>query len=455
MTYEQAVRFFEEEAYMTHTNAEREARRGTSDPTYLVYALGKRMLMELREEARAKWGADFTLQRFHDEVVSYGYPPIPILRRLMFGEERRVEPGTAAPEALAAPAPEPRGFQAWAFPFAVWLGARVALIFASWAGMKVETRSGARGLAPQFSFLPVLEPFCRWDCGWYYLHRPRRVHGTPQTNFFPLLPMLTRALSIRHPAPAALGPARGPQRREPPAPTACLPDVPAARGRAERALGPALAPPIPSRFFYAAGHPESLMVLLSALAWTTRPGPALARGAGARGGSALAAPDAAGGLGLAGGTGAAASLPGPVLQEPGVADARAAVAVARGLLPVPAVVWGDFLTFYKGRRCLGRRRLLGHRRSVQNVQLSRRSPALINTYLPFAALMLVGVLLTARQRTWWPLAAFGLAFSVVIWANGTVGAGRYSASCWPAFLGWGAFTARRRHLGMLWSAAWG
>lgn len=86
MTYEQAVRFFEEEAYMTRTNAEREARRGTSDPTYLVYALGKRMLLELREDARAKWGAGFTLQRFHDQAVSYGYPPIPILRRLMLGE---------------------------------------------------------------------------------------------------------------------------------------------------------------------------------------------------------------------------------------------------------------------------------------------------------------------------------------------------------------------------------
>ncbi|PTL78329.1 DUF885 domain-containing protein [Vitiosangium sp. GDMCC 1.1324] len=87
MTYEQAVRFFEEEAYMTHTNAEREARRGTSDPTYLVYALGKKMLLELREEAKARWGKDFTLQRFHDAVVSYGYPPVPVVRRLMFGED--------------------------------------------------------------------------------------------------------------------------------------------------------------------------------------------------------------------------------------------------------------------------------------------------------------------------------------------------------------------------------
>jgi uncharacterized protein (DUF885 family) len=83
MTYAQAVSFFEKEAYMERVNAEREAKRGTSDPTYLVYALGKHMLMDLREEARAKWGKDFTLQRFHDQVVSYGYPPVPIVRRLM------------------------------------------------------------------------------------------------------------------------------------------------------------------------------------------------------------------------------------------------------------------------------------------------------------------------------------------------------------------------------------
>ncbi|RYZ46036.1 MAG: DUF885 domain-containing protein [Myxococcaceae bacterium] len=87
MTYAQAVRLFEEEAYMTRINAEREARRGTSDPTYLVYALGKKMLMELREEAKVKWGKDFSLQRFHDAVVSHGYPPVPIVRQLLLGED--------------------------------------------------------------------------------------------------------------------------------------------------------------------------------------------------------------------------------------------------------------------------------------------------------------------------------------------------------------------------------
>ncbi|MHA7632491.1 DUF885 domain-containing protein [Corallococcus sp. M7] len=87
MTYDQSVSLFEKEAYMTRINAEREARRGTSDPTYLVYALGKKMLMELREDAKVKWGKDFTLQRFHDAVVSHGYPPVPIVRQLLLGED--------------------------------------------------------------------------------------------------------------------------------------------------------------------------------------------------------------------------------------------------------------------------------------------------------------------------------------------------------------------------------
>ena len=73
--------------YMTRINAEREARRGTSDPTYLVYALGKKILMELREEAKVKWGKDFTLQRFHDAALSCGYPPVPIVRQLLLCED--------------------------------------------------------------------------------------------------------------------------------------------------------------------------------------------------------------------------------------------------------------------------------------------------------------------------------------------------------------------------------
>ncbi|MFY0523817.1 DUF885 family protein [Archangium gephyra] len=43
------------------------------------------LALYLRQEAKGRWGKDFSLQRFHDAVVSYGYPPVPVVRRLMFG----------------------------------------------------------------------------------------------------------------------------------------------------------------------------------------------------------------------------------------------------------------------------------------------------------------------------------------------------------------------------------
>jgi hypothetical protein len=63
--------------------------------------------------------------------------------------------------------------------------------------------------------------------------------------------------------------------------------------------------------------------------------------------------------------------------------------------------------------------------------------------------MLAGVLLTTRNRSWWPVAGFGLALSVMLLSVGLWGLGRYSASCWPAFLGLGVLAARRPQVGML------
>ena len=65
------------------TNAEREARRGTSDPTYLVYTVGKWEILDLRAEMKAKQGAAFTLKAFHDELLRQGASPLPIVRRAM------------------------------------------------------------------------------------------------------------------------------------------------------------------------------------------------------------------------------------------------------------------------------------------------------------------------------------------------------------------------------------
>ena len=86
MTYPEAVEFFVREGYQARTNAEREARRGTMDPTYLVYTLGKMEILKLREEWRQQLGDSFSLGDFHDRLLSYGMPPVKILRMAMLGD---------------------------------------------------------------------------------------------------------------------------------------------------------------------------------------------------------------------------------------------------------------------------------------------------------------------------------------------------------------------------------
>jgi uncharacterized protein (DUF885 family) len=80
MTYDQAVAFFQNEGFMAQVNAEREARRGTSDPTYLVYTLGKWEILDLRDEVRRREGSKFNLKDFHDRFLAYGRAPVPLIR---------------------------------------------------------------------------------------------------------------------------------------------------------------------------------------------------------------------------------------------------------------------------------------------------------------------------------------------------------------------------------------
>jgi uncharacterized protein (DUF885 family) len=86
MTYEQGTEFFMREGYMERANAEREARRGTLDPTYLVYTLGKMEILKLREAYRERTGASFRLGEFHDRLLAYGSPPVKILRMALLGD---------------------------------------------------------------------------------------------------------------------------------------------------------------------------------------------------------------------------------------------------------------------------------------------------------------------------------------------------------------------------------
>ena len=90
MTLDQCTQFFIKEGYQTPAVAEREAKRGTSDPTYLVYTLGKLEIMKLREDYKKMKGASFTLQDFHDTFLKQGFPPVKIIRRTMLGNDSPV-----------------------------------------------------------------------------------------------------------------------------------------------------------------------------------------------------------------------------------------------------------------------------------------------------------------------------------------------------------------------------
>ena len=90
MTPEQAVEFFVKEGYQVGPVAEKEARRGTSDPTYLVYTLGKLQILKLREDYRAMTGAKYSLEGFHDAFMAQGFPPVKIVRRALLGNDSPV-----------------------------------------------------------------------------------------------------------------------------------------------------------------------------------------------------------------------------------------------------------------------------------------------------------------------------------------------------------------------------
>jgi uncharacterized protein (DUF885 family) len=87
MSYDQAVEFFQKEGYQPKETAKVEAKRGAGDPTYLYYTLGKLEIMKLRSDLMKKEGAAFSLQTFHDEFLSQGFPPIKIVREVLLGDD--------------------------------------------------------------------------------------------------------------------------------------------------------------------------------------------------------------------------------------------------------------------------------------------------------------------------------------------------------------------------------
>ena len=86
MSFDEAVEFFQKEGYQSKETAVVETKRGAGDPTYLYYTLGKLEILKLREDLKKKQGAAFSPEKFHDDFLRQGFPPIKIVREALLGD---------------------------------------------------------------------------------------------------------------------------------------------------------------------------------------------------------------------------------------------------------------------------------------------------------------------------------------------------------------------------------
>ncbi|HEX6603570.1 MAG TPA: DUF885 domain-containing protein [Sphingomicrobium sp.] len=85
MTQQQSFDLFRNQCYQDEGNARQQAARGTYDPAYLNYTMGKLMIRKLRDDWAASRGGEKAWKGFHDQFLSYGGPPIPLVRQQMMG----------------------------------------------------------------------------------------------------------------------------------------------------------------------------------------------------------------------------------------------------------------------------------------------------------------------------------------------------------------------------------
>ncbi len=332
-----------------------------------------------------------------------------------------------------------------AFPCRLFVWSRIALLgFAQLALTLVPALWWGPGPQGLLSRYPALAGLCRWDCGQFERIARLGYREAYWTNFFPLYPVLARGIHAAtgiemHLAlllvsnVASLGALIVIYR---------IFTLAAGEDAARWAL--ALLVAYPFAFFQATGYPESLMMFFTALAillalrrqhvWA---GVALGLGVLARH------------LALFAGV----SLVAAQIRQRGVHPRRLLLNRAILGLAAPWLFLGLYcyyqyrqfgipLAFWTARAGWGPRawwgvvQLLTTKAHDVDVQVMRG-------YLPFALVPTAGTVAFIRYRRWTELAAFAIVFMVVLWSVGMWGLGRYSASCWPAFLPLGVWLAKR------------
>jgi uncharacterized protein (DUF885 family) len=89
MSIDEATKFFQENCYYEEKPSRQEAMRATFDPLYLNYTLGKLQILKLRDDYKAQQGDEFSLQKFHNELLNHGMPQIRLLREIMLKDQSK------------------------------------------------------------------------------------------------------------------------------------------------------------------------------------------------------------------------------------------------------------------------------------------------------------------------------------------------------------------------------
>ena len=89
MSLDEATKFCQDNCYYEEKPARQEAMRGTFDPGYLNYTLGKLQILKLRDDYKTQEGDDFSIQKFHNELLNHGMPPIRLLREIMLKDQSK------------------------------------------------------------------------------------------------------------------------------------------------------------------------------------------------------------------------------------------------------------------------------------------------------------------------------------------------------------------------------
>lgn len=88
MSVEDATKFFVDNWYQGEKPAHEEAMRGTFDPGYLFYTLGKLQILKLREDYKKQEGSNYSLQKFNDVMTDNGMPPVRIMREILLKDKK-------------------------------------------------------------------------------------------------------------------------------------------------------------------------------------------------------------------------------------------------------------------------------------------------------------------------------------------------------------------------------